>query len=738
MTADRADKSLAAYWSAPSGSEAPEGLMVGSPLACIATTYTFDAAFFEVDLLPRFLGVRFDNTERELSFLIEREQALGTVRACVLTDHTCVDAKQTTLRWDQLAVRLPEGAQHAKIVVLAWENCLRIIVSSANLTREGYRRNREMAGVLDIFDHEESLPLKPARSALEFLGAVAASGWVQGHAAAKARMIAVLELIRERVSRWRRAPADFTPRQLPRVSFLGGRPASDGRRLLSILDQVSGLWGDRRANEVTVLTPFVGETKSGMEKLIGRLRDMSRRSEGSTQTWLAIPGHPSGQEGSKRMISDLPASFRDTWNKVWGQIQDGPHICVVPPARKGEKINRILHAKALYLTDDERDFLVCGSSNFTPHGFGIGVANVEANWCFEDQHRGSKGLDERMPVLWEGDDGDLCEDDDLVWPQEVESGAEESPRQPALPRVFQSATFNERTSQLTVYFDPAQALPRNWSIARPGSRPNDPGTILLDSQQIPLIPPEAKITRDLPESLRGANVTCLRVTWLNATAESQSAWLTVQVEHLEDLLPPEQFRGLTSETIMNCLISGREASELVGDEGDVASSSPIAQGVCRDLDPLREIDTSGFTLYQVRKLGQTLTALAERLLRTVRTRDACVYRLRQDPLGPMILADALAKDLSGEEEAEDIRRMRGLQIAFSFAEIALTLAYVYGRIRANSNAGDQDVSPVYRGAISELLARARDRQDAAGKGTALGAYIVSVTDKCRALVGGLE
>ena len=51
---------------------------IGKPVACIATTYTFHAAFFETDLLPRFLGLKFDNTEREASFLIEREQALGT------------------------------------------------------------------------------------------------------------------------------------------------------------------------------------------------------------------------------------------------------------------------------------------------------------------------------------------------------------------------------------------------------------------------------------------------------------------------------------------------------------------------------------------------------------------------------------------------------------------------------------------------------------------------------------
>jgi hypothetical protein len=136
MTPDQNDKTLTAYWSTPIATGPLEQDSAGAPVACIATTYTFDAAFFEVDLLPRFLGLKFDQTEREISFLVEREQALGTIRACVLVDHTCVDARQTTLRWDQMAVRVPGGVQHAKVVVLAWERWVRIIVSSANLTRQ--------------------------------------------------------------------------------------------------------------------------------------------------------------------------------------------------------------------------------------------------------------------------------------------------------------------------------------------------------------------------------------------------------------------------------------------------------------------------------------------------------------------------------------------------------------------------------------------------------------------------
>jgi hypothetical protein len=733
MTPDANDKTLTSYWSTPVPTGRPDDFSAGAPVACIATTYTFDAAFFEVDLLPRFLGVKFDHTEREISFLVEREQALGTVRACVLVDHTCVDARQTTLRWDQMAVRVPGGAQHAKIVVLAWERWLRIIVSSANLTRQGYRRNREIAGVLDFFDGKDSMPLQLAKDVLSFLSDIANTGWVQAHDAARDRMITTLEFVRSRLSRWQQAPADFTPRELPRASFVGGRPAGNGRRMLSVIDQVAALWGTRKATDVAVMTPFVGEAESGMERLAQQLMDLSRRSASSVRTYLAIPGHPSQEIGSKKMISDLPSFFRDSWDSSWGEIQEGPAVFVVPPARKGEKINRVLHAKATSLSDEDRDLLLSGSSNFTPHGMGVGAANVEANLCFQDESNARVRLDARLPVRWYEDDNDSC--DDVFWPTKVEPPEDESPRQPALPPVFKAVTFNEQAAKLTVFFDTAYPLPALWSLARPGAKANDTGTVILASRQMLSVPQEGRLTVDMPGSLRGLTLTCVRVAWTDDQGQIQSGWLPVQTESLEDLLPPEQFRGLTSDHIMNCLISGREPAELVDENGDDAGHLSSAAELSRACDPLREIDTTGYALYQVRKLGQTLAALAERLLRTVRTNEAVSYRLRQDPLGPIALADALAKDLTVEGQPPETAQMRASQLAFSFAEIALMLAHACRRVRADRNPGDHDIRPIYREVIKNLIERA-SRGDGPGGGPgSLAGYIGAVHIKCDELVG---
>jgi hypothetical protein len=159
-TAKNEPTPLGRYWSAPAAVPGDDR-GPGKPVACLATTYTFSAELLETDLLPRFLGLEFDPAGRVPSFVVEREEALSQITSTVLVDQAKVDVRQTTLRWDQVPVRVPRGIQHAKVTLLAWERLVRLIVGSANLTVPGYRHNREVAGMLDFFDHEDSPPRVP-------------------------------------------------------------------------------------------------------------------------------------------------------------------------------------------------------------------------------------------------------------------------------------------------------------------------------------------------------------------------------------------------------------------------------------------------------------------------------------------------------------------------------------------------------------------------------------------------
>lgn len=248
-------QTLAEYWMPPTDNGLDDG--VGEPVACLATTFEFEAGFFESELLPRFLGLRFDHTENERTFITEREESLAKTRAAVIVDISKFDPRQTTLQWDQIPIQVPGGIQHAKVTLLVWQRLVRLIVASANLTRPGYRRNRELFAALDFFDGADSVPLKPLRDALDFMEALCT--WSRALPAATQRVRETVKLVRATVRPWSNAMEDFKPRASPRVSLVIGHPHRQTAPAASVLDQLLNLWQTHRVVTLTVMTPYVGQ-----------------------------------------------------------------------------------------------------------------------------------------------------------------------------------------------------------------------------------------------------------------------------------------------------------------------------------------------------------------------------------------------------------------------------------------------------------------------------------------------
>jgi hypothetical protein len=227
--------------------------------------------------------------------------------------------------------------------------------------------------------------------------------------------------------------------------------------------------------------------------------------------------------------------------------------------------------------------------------------------------------------------------------------------------------------------DETASFPIEWSLRWPGEG-FDEGPPLVDHLQYPRPPADGRIVLQLLPSFRGANIAALRLVWQGDEGAVQNSMLSVQVEDKEDLLAPEEFRSLTANGILECLLSGREPAEWV-DVLERRQTAVQARATHRELDSLRAVDTSGYLLYRTRRLGTALAALGERLMRTVRTRQAIAYRLRQDPLGPLMLAEALVREWrevtpqnEGGESNRDV-------LLFSLAEMNLTLAHVARRLR---------------------------------------------------------
>lgn len=721
-------RTLATYWSPHShGNGSSEG--PGLPVACVATTYTFDAKVFEVDLLPRFLGLRGDATEGERTFVAEREQALGTVGVCVLVDRNHFDPTQSTLRWDQLPVHVPGSVQHSKIVVLIWERLMRIIVSSANLTPKGYRKNREIAGAFDFNNSKESAPRKLAIDTLNFLEDV--SGWVNATPEAIQRLNDLISSAKARLQRWKQMPVDFSPRETPKVIFVPGLPRRPGGGDLSVIDSTLSIWGGRRATEVVVLTPFVGEPGDSTRTLVRQLVGVARRDAPAR---LAAPLGKTSDSNPKRKILALPKSFLQIWSDEWGYAAKDVGVYVVPPYRegKGERGYRELHAKSLYLTDYERALLLCGSSNFTPHGMGVGVANIEANLCYMDNCRPRKGnphLRNCMPIEWETD---FCERP--IWPEEAAPLEEDlMPNVPTIPDVFLYATYNQQEAKLIVFLDKSKKLPVTWFIRLMGENA-DEYPPLASQREFRRMSADGKIVVTLPEAMRNAHITCVRLHWVDAEGNPQEAFLPVQVEKKEDLLPPEEFRALSADAIMDCLISGKDPIEWI--ECQEWRRRKNRNTTDAAVESLRAVDTSGYALYRVRKLGRALSKLGERIQKTVRTPEAISYRLNQDPLGPSLLAESFVSSHCIQDPNLKPGGLEKSEVAFSLAEIALVVAHAGRKIYLARERREPDFRLTFRKATDSLLKKAMNcfGEDSGNRDRFLKNYIRTVNERCRKLL----
>lgn len=695
------EQPLSEYWKPPADSNLKDG--VGEPVACVATTFEFDAGFFEAELLPRFLGLRFDHTEDERTFIIEREETLATTRVGVLVDVAKFDPRQTTLQWDQLPIQVPGGIQHGKLTLLVWERLARLIVGSANLTRQGYRRNRELFAALDFFDGSDSAPLRLLRDALSFIDTLC--GWSRALPAATQRIREATEQVRMRVRRWSRAPAEFRPRERPRVTVVVGHPQHRGGSPRSVLDQLFRLWLPRRVIGLTVTTPFVGQTTDRQDPVLSRVRDlpMARDAEG----WLVVPEVPTPEDKTECRVA-LPKSFGRSWGKLFGQYA---HVLPVPACVEGvDERPRHLHAKAILIQGDRHDLLMIGSSNFTPHGMGVGAFNCEANLVFEDwadAKREGVALEDRLglPVSWDSAVGV----DEVTWQEPDEVPEDLPPGKPALPAFFAWASYSQKTGEIHVGVDRSQPEPSDWAVRLAGQAPEHSATLF---SQTASSPEATTLCFALDEKTRGVHLTALRVSWQDKDKTRHDGLLAVSVENREaDLLPPEEFRNLTVDGIIECLLSGREPAEWVERQDARRKRSPASTDAA--IESLRAVDTSNYVLYRVRRFGRALAAMADRTARTPPTPDAIRYRLMRDPLGPVHLAETLSRDGEGPEGGYPTVTEVGYRL-YALAEMALILGHVGRQIRRVSGQDGTWVMPLFRESLDRLRTVVQRLGDQAG------------------------
>ncbi len=616
----------------------------GEPVGCLATTFTFSADFFEEECLSRFLSMESDPREDGAVYLVEREEKLAGIRcAAVLVDqHHCRGSRN--LRWDLLCARLPRGIMHAKISFLYWSNFIRLIISSANITPQGYRVNREIFGVLDFRPGGEG-PVICLQETIGFLKDLTKYAEDDGNETpATLRWRALLDEASRAVAAWR--IKEYNNRRSPLVVntlFI------DPKRP-DAFNALKGLWPEASPPRWAFVTsPFFDppEVENLPAKEIWNL--MSRRGEAEvTYNVLAEEDEDAGvlYIHAPRSLKDATPAGRPKVKTTFERLpqEENGHI-------------RDLHIKSIWLENDTCALYMIGSSNFTSAGLGLtGGSNIEANLVYVVRKKGPddkvlKKLDESYLYGEEIDERGV----ELRWePASPEGEDAPRPEEVILPRAFGQAVYHlDEKKKAFIELSFNSEPPAGWSIGLDGK--------------------DESFFNEPQWKAMGSPMGCIRLPWTRTQPPSGfevswkgsggKPWWPVIISGPESLPPPETLRKLSLEELINILTSSSPLHESMRrllkkrEQGRKKDETP-------ELDPHKRVDTSSFILQRTRRFSWALNGLRERLEKPLPTVEALRWIL-YGPVGARALCDAILSGAKNDDER-----------AFLLAELALELSRV--------------------------------------------------------------
>jgi hypothetical protein len=612
----------------------------GDPIGCIATTFTFDPDFFEAECIGRFVGL--DTTPSDGGvYVVEFEEKLTQLAcAAVLVDQRHARGKRS-LRWDLLSARVPGAILHAKVSLLLWSRCARLIIASANLTKPGYRLNHEVFGVLDYFAGSEA-PLTVLAGLIDFLRRAVsfASPDPTTPGPAVVRWNSFLDRVKIVTGRW---GAQHPPRSLARPRLFTITTGPNRRNAFTTIREC---WPDvSPPQEAFVVSPFYDPPEAPnipAQELWNLLR---QRGPALVQFEVTAEDLHDG-EG---VLLHAPAALR----AAQPRDRDGVETVFRRLREKDEEEKtRPYHAKCFRLENERWMMYQLGSSNFTTAGLGFGkTPNLEANLAYiVSLQRSAKGLRTLMQA-W------LDSEDVPANPQflNVPRDRDDAPTagEVLLPSGFGEAIFACGSDQagfveLTFFGNP----PDEWQLLH-----EDKEKVLLTESRWRAQRRPPRMRLDWQENRPPS---AFRVKWRDSAGE---AWWPVNARDAESLPPPRELRNLSLDALIEILTSARPLHQVMRrllerrDNGASDGESP-------QLDPHKRVDTSGFLLQRTRRISWALAALRERLAQPVPSREALNWRL-QGPHGVMALVNAISREDRPEQEK-----------SFLLAEIAVELARV--------------------------------------------------------------
>ena len=344
-----------------------DGLLVS--LICSTYGLSLDQPnFFEQDFLPTILGLG-GVRDRGYAIPVAMERKLKEVYSALIVDaHALADGGRPSLQIDILPIG--HRTNHAKIVLIHRKRLIRLVIASANLTHEGYRRQREVGVVLDFRDGGP-LPLEVLRRALE--------GWsgIFGTLSTEPLRKAFDAALRQ-AENWSLPAALDAGRKVDVVFGGGPRPLWQalvdawpaGEELLDWC-VCSPFWPDNTGGE----TPFEAIAR-GLAARGARLQNARLR----IMTGADSPGEKARPKFPFRLARQLYEGGFPVRN---GYIAAARLEALPEEVREGmAEDHRELHAKWVLLRGPATAVILMGSANFTRKGLGVSprpeTANIEA------------------------------------------------------------------------------------------------------------------------------------------------------------------------------------------------------------------------------------------------------------------------------------------------------------------------------------------------------------------------
>ena len=516
------------FWSPP-----PEA---GDPIGCIATTFTFESSFFENECLARFIGMESDPDSDGPVYLIELEEKLAGLKcASIIVDQHHCDGKRS-LRWDLIPFRLRQSILHAKISLLCWANAVRIIIASANLTNDGYRRNQEIFGVIDIFDGVD-IPPVIYNDIITYLASLIDKIDQKQDLPETQRMRSFFEQV-ENILETFQFPKDSTRRHKDIVVL----PVLIKPDKTNLFEQIRTAWSNYSGppKKAQIISPFFDPAES--ENLPTR------------KIW-----HLLSQRGQAKVTYGL--TYEQNLGKDDQILLHGPESLTYKPAsrvnvhvefRKIEeqladeksKIDyRPLHQKSLWLESEDWAGYLIGSSNFTSAGTGLSKSpNYEANLFYMlSKKRNSKEYQLlqkrhlRMSSLEKGTK--------IQWLQKVNLDEPDDKSSPILPKGFGTIHLNQINGNQYLIL---KFIPRDLSQRFQIYDERDESLLYSEGQWLKERKPmEKQILWELNYFPSG-----VYVSWDNI---DRSVWWPINVLDFSVLPPPAELKDLPLEiTVRSC------------------------------------------------------------------------------------------------------------------------------------------------------------------------------------------